>query len=271
MDRNLYGPGAPRARLCQWDDSHGVLAGHHGRTGDPGVCDTPHRRKNIRGRMLSIHCRGGGGLRFRRKKESLLTNPIGLHPPLDRIRIGALAGPTILRFGGGRVAPGIFPGAPFPGRGGHDHQTPPSTSPCELDRIRSRVWRGRGRGSPVCRGGYRAVEGSQSSPAFYSGVIRGDLDVVVGVAETVQSAACIDLWRLHTYIVQISTVSASLYISLHLSTSLCISLHLSASLCISLHLILVYQVQQTCTYSTISLHPPPLYPGHLDTYIHPCP
>lgn len=90
--------------------------------------------------------------------ETLGTNNIdslGLYSPRDRIRIGSMAGPTILCVGRGSCVPRVFPGTPFPSSGDNDDQTPPAASTCELYRIRCRVWRGRGRGAPVRSGGYR--------------------------------------------------------------------------------------------------------------------
>lgn len=82
-------------------------------------------------------------------------DPLGLYSPRDRIRIGSVAGPTILCVGCGSRIPRIFPGTPFSSSGDNDDQTPPAASTCELYRIRCRVWRGRGRGAPVRSGGYR--------------------------------------------------------------------------------------------------------------------
>lgn len=90
MDCNLHDPDVTWSCICRWDE-----AGNHDVACGSGVCDTPHWRKNVHCRMLSVQVPTG---------KTLGPNniePPGLYPPRDRFQIGSMAGPTILCVGCG--------------------------------------------------------------------------------------------------------------------------------------------------------------------------
>lgn len=56
MDRNLHDSGATRPSICQWYDSHRILAGDHGGTGGSGVCDASSRGEDFHFGMILVLC-----------------------------------------------------------------------------------------------------------------------------------------------------------------------------------------------------------------------
>lgn len=97
-----------------------------------------------------------------------------------------MASPPVLRFRRGRGPARFLPGPAIPSGGGGDDKALATAFACELDRICCRIWWGRRGRASVCCGGYCPVERGESAPAVYSGVVRGDPDIMAGVAAVEQ-------------------------------------------------------------------------------------
>lgn len=109
-----------------------------------------------------------------------------LHYFVNRIWPRPLASPSILCVSRGCLPSRFLPGPAISSRRGGDDKTLATAFACELDRICCRLWWGRRGRASVCCGGYCPVEGGESAPAVYSGVVRGDPDIMAGVAAVEQ-------------------------------------------------------------------------------------